>query len=1487
MAPPDPSGAAATTTDGQTSSPPDTPHGRLMRKTAEKCLHHLVVSRVTWMADDRALCDTSAPPPEAEPASPEEAAVLASLEAATGGGRDGNHEQDPSAEKHGRSRSISGGDSRRGSRRGSRSAAPDHPPPVLGPAYLSVDAVLAAANAESIDVRCRAIRLLSRLTSSPRCAAALGVSAVPALGRLVGWWLRTKDDPEAHRTPRPPDSASAEGGGGGKSAGGGAGGGGAGKKAAGGKGAAGKEAAAAAAAAEAAREEQAAKDEAEALAAARLAAKRLEDSDSTRVLRDEALAYALTVMLKLAETGRDERAAIGENATVELLSSVLKRLPCTAEEFYANSGERRRSAASGGAAAGTVSSTAAAASGDASIAAAGAPKAGTKLAEKSGGGSGGVGGGTHPAPSYDAGGGLMDPKPDTTLDLTLAHRRASSSSNPRKHCCWRGGNSRDPEVPLFSPLDWGWDFEVGVSQEPVQPGLVLRAAALRVLVAVVEGYDPAVEAAAAAEAAASGSAGASKGAAAAAAAEASARAAALSGGKGARSVLSHVLPVCLDLLSVDVHRGESDGSGAGGDVLGGGGSGVCGSHVRDDPAAASPPPQQQLQMNISAEVGKPPAKREVSVESLLGLPVSPSEELVHQEIRVACLRLLGSLLRLGGTARESTLSVAATHRGGGFTLWEEDSSSSNKPDDSIGSTSVKRAGLTGDKTAAAKTEGGGEAAGGHPWARPESFRSWNLNSEGHLSSIRASLPYVRTLSVFMLSLRNPEAPVTDILAALVALRRLCREDEHEVGGTQPEPHPQSAENAHLEPLPSSREGTAGVLVDTLAGVAVSLGILVPLVSIWGCALAAAGSVVELAPEIAGMVGECQGLINYLICRGHVRESFWSSLPSLEQVAEAKAAAAEAASPKKAPRKSKGSAGKAGKGGGGKGSRESSAAALEMENDEEPEVPNTPVQPAGRPDPNLGPNRASWGELLNTRVDERRTQTCGTTALLMATVTGLETAVANLLLAGADPNVSGSDGRSPLMCALAQGMDGAVRGLVEAGADVDAVNFQGYSVLKCAFLSPPRQAMRNIMRKCPPGSTGSDAAAAGAVPLSSAGSGRTGPLNSATSSRRGSATSLDGGGRSGSRVGRRRSSSRSESRSRSRSRSGSLTRDRRRSLLGRSVSFGEDAFAAADASAAAGSSHRRQSRMPSLSALDSARTALRDSARPESAYPLKTPRGTAIVRGDARMVPYILECGADPNVSSGAGDFPLHWAVTGTELTVRIMNQKVRIIAGGGAGPGKSFESSQAHGAAANERRTSADASENSTAASGAEGDQAVADQEQDLALLKILVGAGSALDACNPEGMTALHAAVIAGRGVLAEALLDAGASPNVADSLGCLPLHYACLRSIDGYADLASRMLALGMGRPLNKGVHQDLRKVRLPVTHCSSGYRDTSAPARNLQNEFFPPVSSTIHAAIPLTAGTPAFTENAASAARACTCGHVSSSPDNMCRLSISVAS
>lgn len=1225
------------------------------------------------MADDRALCDTACP---AEYESDQVTIVNEGEEKASTGGE-------------WRDSSSSSREERRSSREERR--------PVEGPAYLTVESVLAAVNAESIDVRCRAIRLLSRLMSSRRNAMALGVAAVPALSRLVAWWLRTKDDPEADRTPREVEAAAPE------------------KrrksiaKAGGGK--------KGAIPPPASKEEVAAAEEA--LEAARVAAKRLEDSDGTRVLRDEAFAYTLGVLMQLAQTGRDARAAIGADTLVDLLAKVLKAMPCTPEEFFPNSASRKPSTTDEENLDGTSKS------GVAQSHAATDKTPTSKLTL------------------------TMDPpdKPDTSLDLTATG--CERHNTPRHRFCWRGSKSRDPEVELFSPLDWDWDFEVSPSLEPAQPGLVLRAATLRVLTTVIGGFDPCAESCKQSTAPPTSTGKSVAGAAAAAAAGSSTA----SGADGAHNVLKHTLTVCLDLLSVDVVHDRVD--------LKDFSSGGC------DKRSEVGLPQGEAVVDNGTAV--------VTADALLGAPVSPSEELVHGNIRLGCLRLLASLLRLGRVAREGLISAADTHRGGWRQLVARHCPEME----------------TAETVDAATGKGGTDGIKGEsvakPWISPETFRCWDFHAEGNWGSLQTALPYVRTLSIFLAPLHNPDAPITHVMAALVALRLLCKEGEYEVGGAKPEPSPEGE-----PPLPTSREGTSGALVDTVAGVAVGIGALVPLVSIWGCAVAAAGEG-TLPAETSGMVDECQGLIDYFIRRGHSREEYWSSLPSSKNPND-DAAAVAAASKNKATGKAAKSSAKKGKNSAKDGL--DSAARAQSEVDQGPTSP----LPLGRPDPNLGPDRATWGSLLNARVNDRRTQTSTTTTLLMATITGLETAVRNLLVAGADPNVRHSDGRTPLMFALAQGMDDVVRGLVEAGGDVDAVDLHGSSVLNSAFLCPPRRTMRNIMRRRSDAGTAAAATAAEAAAFAVGGA----ELASVASTRRGSTSHTDRSMDSAT-TGRPRSRSRSGSVSvgRTRSRSGSLATGRRRSSLGRAVSFSEADGGAASTPASSINDRRRFSGTSSMSAIDSARAALRAAGRVEPAGALKTPRGTTVVQGEPRMVRYILACGADPNVSGGAGDFPLHWAVTGTELTVRIMNQYVRIVAGSGARPGGSGE-------VGTNNHTTSGADDASGNVDLSTSDRGGYERMDDGTLLKILLQAGSSVDACNPEGMTALHAAVIVDRVDLAGVLLDAGANPNVSDSLGCLPLHYACLRATAGYEELVNRLLALGMGRPLDKGVFRDLRKVR-----------------------------------------------------------------------------
>ena len=1327
---------------GADALPPDTPHVRMMRKTAEKCLHHLMVSRVTWLADDRALCDTSTDV-SPEPSGVSLASSGTSAYPSTGGkGLEGTA-------------SVRRGS---GSRRGSRSDRNDSVefifPPAQGPAYLPVDAILAVANVDSVDVRCRTIRLMSRLVSSRRCTAALGAAAVPALGRIVAWWLRTRDDPEAHRTPRAPAADLLA------------------VKSSGTK----KGARSAASKATTSKDTTPNADEA-AQAAERLAYRKLDESDSTKVLRDEVLAYALNVMLELTRTGPDERAAVGADVIVGLLSDVLKRFPCTPYEFCANNnclnpatdGEDNASVR-------TLSKPSGAAEAlDLPADGLGQTTSPQPIAEQDYA----TGAGHFPSRTVDgrfsetevSARQIASGRSYALLDLSSTRASCSGGSSPRRLYSWRGEHCRDPAVKLFSPLDWGWDFRLDDSQETVQPAMILRATALRVLLAVADGYCPRMETAALeADVSLKAPSKARR-----AVAGDAAQAFDVDGVAGARSVLKHTMTVCVDLLTVDVCYGTGDietSKATEGDGIDG--NQHAARQAASGPALAGPPG--------ACILGGQEAM--LTVDDISGSPVSSSKELVHEEIRLTCLRLLGSLLRLGDVAREAFLSVADTHRNVWRTILGDTADSrSLQPATPM---NVVKPTRKEDKVPG----GAAVASEGESWIKPNNFSSWDFRDGYDSCSLLAALPFVRAVSLFLLPLRNPDAPIVDIMAALAGLQRLCREGEHEAGGTQPEP---PGPDDGVAPFPMSREATTGTLVDTLAGVAVSMGALVPLLTIWFCATTAPAPVSNEIPNEGEelLARDCLRLIDYLILRGHCRESFWSSLPSLEQISEAKSVATKAVAPKKTQGKSKAVR------------KETKKGCMNTPSHENQEVqecaPRSSLSPAGRPDPNFGPDQATWGRLLNARADDQRTQIKSTNALLMATNAGLEEAVTTLLLAGADPNVRERDGRSSLMCALAQGMDNSARRLVEAGADVDAMDLQGSNVLMYAFLCPSRMMMQLIRQRSED---------LGDVEMTSAtsalGSGvgcglyngprgstvRTGDISSKDEN-----ASYEGRPRSRTRRGSLATSrSRSHSLSRSRSNSGSLTKERRRSSLNRRASFGEETPTATGSSGR----RRRLSRTPSMSLTDSVREVLRSGGRERSVCQLKTPEGTAVVRGDARMVPYILACGADPNVSNGSGDFPLHWSVVGTEMTVKIMNQRVRIVACSDCG--ESNAAGTTSGLVSN--------GEGVTAAAGERGSENFILRDQ-LSLLNVLVEAGSVLDAANKEGMTALHAAVIAGHKAPAEWLLDAGSSPNVLDSTGCLPLHYACLRAAKGYVALARRLLDLGIGRRLDRGIYRDDRKV------------------------------------------------------------------------------
>ncbi|CAM9187272.1 unnamed protein product, partial [Choristocarpus tenellus] len=1233
-----------------TNLPMDTAHGRLMRKTAEKCLHHLLVSRVTWLADDCALCNITCPPAQA---------------ALAESGTTNSEAEEATELKTGTGR---------------------------GP-YLTVETVVAALSSDSIDVRCRAVRLLSCLASSKANASALGTLVVSPLQKVLAWWLQSKTDKGEHRYLPPVDSGSSGG------------------KIVKGDGLGGKNSTVTLQPKDV--EGSGVDHTVDAIdlvnATDISGIRQLEDMDGTRVLEDETLAYTLTVLLEMVAT-KEACVAIGASGVVELLIKIIESGPCTVDEFFAgNSNIVPFGAAATPSSASTV------------ITSAIMPNTKDKLEQEvcSSGESGLVH--TKQKTRDDQ---RLD-NPGSMLNLSNALREDGITT--RQHFCWRGRAGCDPETKLFGPLDWDWDFIVDKMQEPVRPGLVIRGAALRLLVGVVDGDKHLMEVAPPKLGG-----------------EISAQPSAkltLNPGGGAQAVLKYGLPMCLDLLSIDMcWESEMDGA------------------------------------------------KGTGTETLSGIPVAPDEELVHHEIYLECLRLMGSLLQIGNPAREAFLVVADTHRGGWSRLLQCMAGNESPQDGEEGNLlgGEERVKVASKEGAEGRSEGAGITgeyganAGSlsikstKPWVRPTVYCGFNLSND-KLSALRSALPYIRAVSLLLSPLRNPGAPATHLLAALVALRWLCTEGPCECG-----PQPDLMCDGEL-PLPLSKEATAGPLVDTLAGVAVGLGALVPLISISGCALAASGQG-SLPPETQGLVSECQTLVNHLVMRGQAREQYWGSLPALPETLDVKGSGGKSSSRKPKVRKSC------------KGRKDEPASETENEHVSNPTLPKFGLQ-----DPNQGPDRGTWARLLNAITNEPRTHMVGTNALLMATSIGLEQEVHSLLAAGADPNIHGSDGRTPLMYALVQGMDGVVQALVGAGADVDAVDCMGDGVIKFAFLSPTRRVMQGVMQQTPHSTQGPGKGTEVVI-----GVGEDCVVSSRSSSKVG-ASRPPSRSRSGSvSVSRSRSRSRSGSRSSNAagSRNGSISAvaGRRRSSLVRAVSFHEEG--------SPGIPRRRLSRMFSTSALDSAREALQ-AHRQLPAEPLRTPRGSITVTGDARMIPYILSNGADPNVSDGQGYFPLHIAVIGTTLTVTIMNQQIKIrssrhkcIVGGTWRQPLGRDS----------RRNSREIGHCGDISTDSDGGTKEGEDvpPSSIALIKMLVEAGSKPDASIPTGMTALHAAALVGRADLAETLLELGSSPNITDNLGCLPFHYVCLRAAHGFLSLAHKLLELGTGRSLNKGIHTDDRKGR-----------------------------------------------------------------------------
>jgi hypothetical protein len=185
--------------------------------------------------------------------------------------------------------------------------------------------------------------------------------------------------------------------------------------------------------------------------------------------------------------------------------------------------------------------------------------------------------------------------------------------------------------------------------------------------------------------------------------------------------------------------------------------------------------------------------------------------------------------------------------------------------------------------------------------------------------------------------------------------------------------------------------------------------------------------------------ECKELLLSLVSRGSTRELYWSTAPPLpsapEETPKGKASSKTATAP-------------------------TSTATATAADSTTIGTDKAPVIVLGRPDPNSGPTRQQWAELLNTPGREQRSgNTNGSatangssswrvTPLLLSAVIGAQSIVLELLKAGASADggvvlppgapggttaigvntTSSSDGRTPLMYALAHGADDTVKAL---------------------------------------------------------------------------------------------------------------------------------------------------------------------------------------------------------------------------------------------------------------------------------------------------------------------------------------------------------------------------------------------------------------------------------------------------------------------------
>ena len=172
---------------------------------------------------------------------------------------------------------------------------------------------------------------------------------------------------------------------------------------------------------------------------------------------------------------------------------------------------------------------------------------------------------------------------------------------------------------------------------------------------------------------------------------------------------------------------------------------------------------------------------------------------------------------------------------------------------------------------------------------------------------------------------------------------------------------------------------------------------------------------------------------------------------------------------------------------------------------------------------------------------------------------------------------------------------------------------------------------------------------------------------------------------------------------------------------------------------------------------------RDCLNPHAKPPLLTPLIIALFgdksQRDPRITAFLLERGADPNLASTDGLFPLSMAASDGDL--------------------KLVELLMAHDADPN------------AAPARTEAPLAEACYRGHLEVAQLLFARGARLETPGQVGCTALFRAVgFNNSPAVAQWLLKAGANPNALNDLGATPLHHAVEY---GYADSAKILVAAG----------------------------------------------------------------------------------------------